>query len=103
MIFFDAFPVKEATISVDIMNPHYSNYYSGKEAPVDYNNPVPIHFLVVENTKFEFHIGIRKSQNDKEEVLVKEILQPAEKFLEESLKMVGIGAKTSAGYGRMIR
>jgi CRISPR-associated protein Cmr6 len=40
IIFFDAFPIEKPTISVDVMNPHYSDYYS------EINNLQPIIYLL---------------------------------------------------------
>jgi CRISPR-associated protein Cmr6 len=94
LIAFDAFPVAEPKINVDIMNPHYSKYYSGqgKQAPVDYDSPTPIPFLVVENTSFQFILGKRLGEWEyKERTLID--------WLKEALEFNGIGAKTALGYG----
>lgn len=97
VIFFDAFPLKVPKIVVDIMNPHYPDYYNGSAPPADYQSPVPIYFLTVEDTPFGFMIATKKE---------KDIFNENIKiFLEENLKMAllekGIGAKTSLGYGIM--
>jgi CRISPR-associated protein Cmr6 len=92
VIFFDAYPVGEIKLKIDIMNPHYPEYYAGKETPTDWQNPVPIKFLTVENTKFEFYLGI-KSKNSEG------LLDKTKRLLLEALKEYGIGAKTSSGYG----
>ncbi|DAB30431.1 MAG TPA: type III-B CRISPR module RAMP protein Cmr6 [Sulfurimonas sp. UBA12504] len=92
--FFDAFPTTKPTLKVDIMNPHYGDYYSKKAAPTDTQNPNPIPFLTVENTKFRFLIGA------KEELKSFTIEGIAiEKWLKEALQNHGIGAKTAVGYG----
>ncbi len=87
--FFDAYPVGEIKLKLDIMNPHYPEYYSGSEPPTDSQDPNPIKFLTVENTEFKFHIA---SKNP-------ELLKKAKNYLIESLKEHGIGAKTAIGYG----
>ncbi|MCX7948318.1 MAG: type III-B CRISPR module RAMP protein Cmr6 [candidate division WOR-3 bacterium] len=89
VIFMDAYPVEDIKLAMDIMNVHYSDYYSGDEPPADWQTPVPIKFLTVEKTKFKFIILSRN------EVL----LSKAEKLLKEALEYHGIGAKTSLGYG----
>jgi len=89
VIFFDAYPIEEVNLKVDIINPHYSSYYDGKEPPADWQNPVPIKFLTVENTKFLFHLASKENN----------LLQKAENYLKEAVKEYGIGAKTSLGYG----
>lgn len=87
--FFDAYPVGEIRLKLDIMNPHYPKYYSGSEPPTDSQDPNPIKFLTVEHTEFKFHIA---SKNP-------ELLKKAKDYLIESLKEHGIGAKTAIGYG----
>jgi CRISPR-associated protein Cmr6 len=75
--FFDAFPLSEPKIEVDIMNPHYGDYYAEKKAngnpvpPADYLKPNPITFLTVgEKDKegnplqFQFHMGIKEKDNE---------------------------------------
>lgn len=107
IVFFDAFPCAEPALEVDIMNPHYGDYYSDDKAktpPADYLSPVPIPFLTVgrqaahskEALKFQFVLGIR--QNSEED---KDLLATAVKWLNEALSQQGIGAKTAVGYGYM--
>lgn len=94
VIFFDAFPTTKPTIKVDIMNPHYGHYYNEVKAPTDTNNPVPINFLTVENTTFEFFIASTESLDSFE--VEKKIL---EVWFKKALTEHGIGAKTAVGYG----
>jgi CRISPR-associated protein Cmr6 len=89
VIFFDAYPVGEIKLKIDIMNPHYPKYYSEGQAPTDWQNPVPIKFLTVEDTKFQFYLV---SKNE-------DLLKKSSDLLKEALKYHGIGAKTSLGYG----
>jgi len=95
VIFFDAFPTSLTRESVqpDIMNPHYGPYYAGEKPPADYHNPVPVTFLTVMNTAFEFHIGIKSGQDG---VFKGESLPD---ILGKALNEHGIGAKTAVGYG----
>lgn len=94
--FYDALPVSPPKIVPDIMNPHYSEYYSsnGEKVPADYCEPNIIPFLTVENTDFQFILGLKlgKSIN---------ILNRAKKWAINALTESGIGAKTSQGYGYM--
>lgn len=89
VIFMDAYPVENVNLKLDIMNPHYPDYYSGNEPPADWQNPNPIKFLTVEKTKFQFYL-LSKSEN---------LLNMTKKLLQEALLNYGIGAKTSIGYG----
>jgi len=103
IIFFDAFPEKDVSIKLDIMNPHYPKYYSGAdEAPTDWQNPNPIKFLTVENTSFNFALALNKKETDKNRNKIDSdpaLLDAAEKWLRKALEEQGVGAKTSVGYG----
>lgn len=89
VIFMDAYPVENIQLKIDIMNPHYSEYYTQQKPPFDYQNPIPINFLTVENTKFDF-ILLSKEEG---------LLEIAYCLLKRALSEFGIGAKTSLGYG----
>lgn len=63
LLFLDAYPDinnNESIFDLDIMNPHYSRYYSdneGKIPPGDWENPVPIFFLTVKKgVAFKFTV-----------------------------------------------
>ena len=102
VIFFDALPIIEQDanfIILDVMNVHYKPYYEASErelkekkekAPGDWHSPVPIFFLAVEKgTKFRFCVASKNSK----------LAEKAIELLKEAVKKIGIGAKTSAGYG----
>lgn len=100
--FFDAFPMERPTIKRDIMNPHYRSYYTKSEAPRDDENPVPVSFLTVEDTKFQFFIAVKTEDNRKIELGYFNQWKPldvAAKWLPDALTGHGIGAKTAVGYG----
>lgn len=116
--FFDILPQNTPTIEVDIMNPHYSDYYDkGKKPPADYLSPKPFNFLTVgKDTKFEFILGIpqkvtQKFRDYRDSALAKRIreefgidddaglLKASEVLLHKALTTHGIGAKTAVGYG----
>ena len=96
VIFFDAMPVidemdkSKEFIILDIMNVHYKPYYEKAEIPGDWHDPVPVFFLAVEKgIKFRF---VMASKN-------KKLVMDTKKLLTEALENLGIGAKTSSGYG----
>lgn len=92
VLFFDAVPVEWPQMEVDIMNPHYPDYYRDPKnnPPGDWQNPVPIQFLAVApRTKFWFGLASKSAED----------LSRAKQWLVSGLKELGIGAKTSAGYG----
>ncbi|MFZ2969467.1 MAG: type III-B CRISPR module RAMP protein Cmr6 [Sulfuricurvum sp.] len=95
--FFDAFPIVKPTLKVDIMTPHYGDYYSDKKnkvAPTDTMKLNPIPFLTVENTTFRFMMGAKEGL---EAFMIQG--KKIEDWLTEALKEHGLGAKTAVGYG----
>lgn len=120
IIFFDAFPIIETIkIDLDIMNPHYPDYYKGNSYPTDNQNPQPIFFPVIKEGEFEFNLGINpyhgflKKYQTKDHINTKinnfptkldnnspkAILNITSELLKEALIEEGIGAKTSLSYG----
>ena len=92
VIFFDAIPVGALQLEGDVMNPHYSPYYQsqGREPPADYHDPIPVQFVAIGNrTRFLFALASKDE----------EALEKATRWLKGALTELGIGAKTSAGYG----
>jgi len=93
VIFFDSIPTIDQNrdpIVLDVMNVHYKPYYEGKTIPGDWHKPVPIFFLTVEKgIKFRFALASKDG----------DLVVKAKKLLKEALKNIGVGAKTSAGYG----
>jgi CRISPR-associated protein Cmr6 len=99
VIFFDAIPLEVPKFQLDIMNPHYPQYYdkrggSSKEpvSPADWDSPRPVFFLTVTETPYRFAVAARSEQGNR-------LLDLAEKWLKGALAELGIGAKTSADYG----
>jgi len=94
VIFFDAIPLKVPNFQLDIMNPHYPNYYRApeKNPPADWESPNPVFFLTVTETPYRFVIASRSEQGN-------HLLDLAEEWLKGALRELGIGAKTSADYG----
>lgn len=104
IIFFDAFPTTPPKIETDVMNPHYGDWYGDRKdnygnqiPPTDYQNPVPVFFLTVANTTFNFMLASRKDKLESYKIGGKTI----EEWLIDALTNHGIGAKTAVGYGYM--
>ncbi len=98
--FFDALPVDtNISIVVDIMNPHYPNYYKSLKKntipPTNDQAPIPIPFLTVAETAFLFALA-PSDASDKEHP---EDIGLALSWLKSALQKYGVGGKTSAGYG----
>lgn len=93
VIFFDAIPAQPPQLRLDVMNPHYSEYYQGGNTPpADWLSPKPVYFLTVERTPFLFALGARtKGANG--------LVATVAGWLKQALQDLGVGAKTAAGYG----
>ncbi len=87
--FLPAYPIDSVTFSLDIMNPHFSDYYTGTDLPTDTQNPIPINFLTVGQTSFRFVI-LAKEQA---------LINTATDWVDKTLGDKGLGAKTAVGYG----
>jgi CRISPR-associated protein Cmr6 len=94
--FFDALYVpksgyQEQALWADIITVHHPDYYQGADqAPTDWDSPTPIPFLTATG---KYLIALN---GDKAWVKV------ANEILEHALYELGVGAKTSSGYGRML-
>ncbi len=88
IIFFDAFPISKPKIKVDVITPHYKEYYEGKKPPTDDQKVVPINFLTLEDSEFLFLIG---SKNNIDNDFIE--------FFKNALIEFGIGSKKSVGCG----
>lgn len=95
VIFWDAFPIKTPVIETDVLNPHYSRYYSKGAPPVDTDNPIPVYFLTVARTPFHFVFGAKEQEWKDWTIRGKVFTQ----YYKEALMFGGIGAKTAIGYG----
>lgn len=85
------------SLKPDVMTPHHSEYYSGKAAPTDFDDPKPVTFLSVVGT---FHVVI---SCDVPGDVGQEWANLALSILSDALKYWGIGGKTSADYGKLER
>lgn len=95
-IFFDAIPKSRPGLVLDIMNPHYPDYYQNGKAPTNWQSPKPVPFLTVkEGTTFRFAVGWRGVADEE----AKRLQALTVKWLQGGLSELGAGAKTSAGYG----
>ena len=94
VIFYDALPVTPPVLEIDMMNPHYPDYYRPNKTayPTDWQNPVPVYFITVAvDTKFLFGLGARRGHEN--------LLGKAEGWLKAALENAGVGGKTTSGYG----
>lgn len=103
LTFWDVFP-QCAKLSVEIMNPHYSNYYQREEAPHDAGSPVPIYFLTVpEKSRFVFHVQCDLHRLKENASLAEQWPKLIGDAFDHVFEWLGFGAKTAVGYGAMNR
>ncbi|MDG4554102.1 MAG: type III-B CRISPR module RAMP protein Cmr6 [Candidatus Competibacter sp.] len=100
LMFWDVMPEPAgAKLAVDIMTPHYGDYYQGITTPHDSGQPNPILFLTVPpGSRFEFFVQcdpatLPESLKNSWPILLEAAFQHAFEWL-------GFGAKTAVGYGQ---
>ncbi len=95
-IFFDAIPAEVPELKLDIVNPHYPDYYRDGKAPTNWQSPIPSYFLTVApGQAFLFAVGWHGRFDE----AAKNHRDMAVRTLRSALQHLGAGAKTSAGYG----
>jgi CRISPR-associated protein Cmr6 len=100
--FFDALyipdtgrPKSKQPLYPDVITVHHKEYYQGKDnAPADWDSPTPIPFL---STTGNYLIALAAPDLGPNSPWITKTFE----ILGYALKDMGIGAKTSSGYGRM--
>jgi CRISPR-associated protein Cmr6 len=107
--FYDAWPVLTNAclhefLDQDVLTVHHKNYYGGSEAVADDTEaPVPVAFLTVnQGVRFEIPLGLTSQAGKLGQETQDQLLVAARALLQEALGFWGIGARTGAGYGRLI-
>lgn len=102
VVFFDALPVTWPALELDIVNPHYGDYYEDPNvAPGDWLMPVPVNFLAIAaNQAFRFIVAARARESSGRSSC--DLATKALSFVEEAAKTGGLGGKSSVGYGYFI-
>jgi len=101
LVILDAYPLKAPELGEEILNPHFPEYYKGERGPSEDQSPIPIKFLVVRpGTEFVFRILLRLPY-DKAHVREQgKLSRLVQQNIERAITEVGMGAKTSLGFGR---
>ncbi len=98
--FFDALYIPDTgyegkALYPDIITVHHQEYYQDANvAPADRDNPTPVPFISATGT---YLIALAAPDLQEPEGWISVTF----KILEDALKTLGVGAKTSSGYGRM--
>lgn len=102
--FFNVIPeLPDDGMDVDIMNPHYGDYYQGHSTPHDAGSPKPIFFLVVPPaSQFTFVVDCPREDKLPESLKANWRTMIGTVF-EHAFDWLGFGAKTAVGYGAMER
>jgi CRISPR type III-B/RAMP module RAMP protein Cmr6 len=98
--FLPAYPTTASTLVVDMVNPHYPNYYGGRSPRAEDNeNPIPNYFPAVEAGSAFGFAALLNRVPDLPGVTVAALLAQLRQWLERAVTRKGVGAKTAAGYG----
>jgi len=99
--FLDGIPVSGASLlELDVMTPHHAAYYAGQvNVPHDCEGPNPLKFPVIPAGRvFEVALVYTRGGRGADAEL-----DEAENYLVIGLEEMGLGAKTTSGYGRFRR
>ncbi len=99
IIFHDAWlmPDSPQPLVLDVMTPHHPKWLDGSVPPTDFDTPTPVPFLSVAG---QFHVAVSWHGPVSDEA--KKWTELSLSLLRDALKDVGVGGKTTSGYGRLI-
>jgi CRISPR-associated protein Cmr6 len=102
LVFWDIYiQPKDYKLGMDILTPHYGDYYKGDTTPHDSGQPVPVPFLVIpQEAKFQFYVQCN-AEFIQDEQLKNNWRTLVKTLLEHSFEWLGFGAKTASGYGQL--
>jgi CRISPR-associated protein Cmr6 len=89
--FLDAIPDANCKMKPSVMTPHFPDWYINGLAPGEWMSPVPVSYLVIGSGSF--HIDLNGSPDS---------CRRAFEYLRGGLDELGVGGKTSSGYGWLL-
>ncbi len=101
-VFYDAVPAPDAgnLLELDLLNPHYPEYYAERAVPSDDQNPNPVYFLALRaGVSLEFRFRLRATTSAGSPEQADRTIAKIRGWLREGLEVWGAGGKTAAGYG----
>lgn len=103
--FWDALPEPAGeALGMDVMTPHFRQYYQGAGTPHDAGQPNPIVFLVVPpESRVSFHLVCDLRLLETHVALRRDWHEMLRRAFEHAFDWLGFGAKTAVGYGAMKR
>ncbi|GIW50267.1 MAG: hypothetical protein KatS3mg080_0878 [Anoxybacillus sp.] len=93
--FYDVYLVNGLQLVPEVMTVHMKKYYEKKGMPTDDQPPTPVSFFTVKVTDVDIYLSCLHREPQQAEQLVKTATNWTMRALEE----LGIGSKTSSGYG----
>lgn len=113
LVFFDAVAADRVALACDVLTPHMGLWYEKGErvsahtvadvAPGDWHSPVPSPFLVLaKGARLQFGLAPRCTGNPDHDARARAAVPQALQALAMALEWTGAGAKTAAGYGRLV-
>lgn len=93
--FYDLFFEDNFELEKDVITPHFGNYYKGEQAPTDDQTPVPINFLGIRAERLRIYYTVERKSKD-----ATVLANTVGEWIKTSLLELGIGSKTTSGYGR---
>ncbi|WP_270165788.1 type III-B CRISPR module RAMP protein Cmr6 [Paenibacillus sp. SYP-B4298] len=101
--FYDVYLYDGLTLRPDVLTPHFSDYYGAKKEPTDRLFPVPNVFygVKINSAQLVFVTDSTKLQQlaDHVKFSVEQMKQLLIKWVSAAMQEVGIGGKSSSGYG----
>lgn len=100
IIFFDALYIpepgtKKQVLYPDVISTHHQKYYQNSgQPPADWDDPIPIPFLTATG---DYMIALAAPELNERDAWIEKTFT----ILKDAFADMGIGAKTSSGYGRL--
>jgi CRISPR-associated protein Cmr6 len=96
VVFLSALPTTSVRLEADVVTPHYGDYYQKGKFPADWCQPTPILFAAIAEDQPFLIAAIPRRPSEKQAT---QDCASMLNLLVEALEQIGIGAKTSLGYG----
>ncbi|WP_044895093.1 type III-B CRISPR module RAMP protein Cmr6 [Bacillus alveayuensis] len=94
--FHDIFLINQLVIEPDVLTVHFKDYYGSGKPATDDQNPNPVTFLTVNVSDVDIYLTSCKYGGN---IPSEELLKEAASWTAQALSEIGIGSKTSSGYG----
>lgn len=94
---FPVLPPRRNMFRADLNNPHYPDYYQGKEPPTEWQSPVPTYFMTLQSQlQWVLYVRIGDLVTEAEVATLTRVITEC---VREAGAWSGLGGKKSWGYG----